>query len=102
MLKSQSEIDATMVDSSHALIKVFIWAIPILGFIGTVLGISDAVSSFGSSEGGGMQDLDEIREQLGKVTGGLSTAFDTTLVSLIFSLCVMFPTSIMQKRRKTS
>ena len=47
-----------------------------------------------------MQDLDEIREQLGKVTGGLSTAFDTTLVSLIFSLCVMFPTSIMQKREE--
>ena len=44
MLKSQSEIDATMVDSSFDLIKVFIWAIPIPGFIGTVLGISDAVS----------------------------------------------------------
>ena len=28
MLKSQSEIDATMVDSSYVLIKVFIWAIP--------------------------------------------------------------------------
>ena len=97
MLKSQSEIDATMVDSSYVLIKVFIWAIPILGFIGTVLGISDAVSSFGSSDGGGMQDLDEIRKQLGEVTGGLSTAFDTTLVSLVFSLGVMFPTSVMQK-----
>ena len=38
MLNSQSEIDATTVDSSYVLIKVFIWAIPILGFIGTVLG----------------------------------------------------------------
>ena len=47
-----------------------------------------------------MQDLDEIRKQLGEVTGGLSTAFDTTLVSLVFSLCVMFPTSIMQKREE--
>jgi biopolymer transport protein ExbB/TolQ len=100
MLKSQSEIDATMVDSSYVLIKVFIWAIPILGFIGTVLGISDAVSSFGSSDGGGMQDLDEIRKQLGEVTGGLSTAFDTTLVSLVFSLGVMFPTSVMQKNEE--
>ena len=33
MLKSQSEIDATMVDSSYVLIKVFIWAIPILGLL---------------------------------------------------------------------
>ena len=78
MLKSQSEIDATMVDSSYVLIKVFIWAIPILGFIGTVLGISDAVSSFGG-EMGAAADIEVIKEQLGQVTGGLSEAFDTTL-----------------------
>jgi biopolymer transport protein ExbB/TolQ len=99
MLKSQSEIDATMVDSSYVLIKVFIWAIPILGFIGTVLGISDAVSSFGG-EMGAASDIEVIKEQLGQVTGGLSEAFDTTLVSLIFSLWVMFPTSVMQKNEE--
>jgi len=37
---------------------------------------------------------------LGQVTGGLSEAFDTTLVSLIFSLFVMFPTSVMQKNEE--
>tara|TARA_B100000963_G_scaffold344022_1_gene346453 strand:- start:752 stop:1288 length:537 start_codon:yes stop_codon:yes gene_type:complete len=99
MLKSQSEIDATMVDSSYVLIKVFIWAIPILGFIGTVLGISEAVSSFGG-EMGAAADIEVIKEQLGQVTGGLSEAFDTTLVSLIFSLWVMFPTSVMQKNEE--
>ena len=99
MLKSQSEIDATMVDSSYVLIKVFIWAIPILGFIGTVLGISEAVSSFGG-EMGAAADIEKIKEQLGQVTGGLSEAFDTTLVSLIFSLFVMFPTSVLQKNEE--
>lgn len=99
MLKSQSEIDATTVDSSYVLIKVFIWAIPILGFIGTVLGISEAVSSFGG-EMGAAADIEKIKEQLGQVTGGLSEAFDTTLVSLIFSLFVMFPTSVMQKNEE--
>jgi len=99
MLKSQSEIDATMVDSSYVLIKVFIWAIPILGFIGTVLGISDAVSSFGG-EMGAAADIEVIKEKLGQVTGGLSEAFDTTLVSLVFSLFVMFPTSVMQKNEE--
>ena len=88
-----------MVDSSYVLIKVFIWAIPILGFIGTVLGISDAVSSFGG-EMGAAADIEVIKEQLGQVTGGLSEAFDTTLVSLIFSLWVMFPTSVMQKNEE--
>tara|TARA_Y100001947_G_C10335899_1_gene303009 strand:+ start:566 stop:1636 length:1071 start_codon:yes stop_codon:yes gene_type:complete len=99
MLKSQSEIDATMVDSSYVLIKVFIWAIPILGFIGTVLGISEAVSSFGGDMGAA-SDIEKIKEKLGQVTGGLSEAFDTTLVSLAFSLCVMFPTSVMQKNEE--
>ena len=99
MLKSQSEIDATMVDSSYVLIKVFIWAIPILGFIGTVLGISEAVASFGG-EMGAAADIEVIKEQLGQVTGGLSEAFDTTLVSLIFSICVMFPMSVMQKNEE--
>ena len=47
---------------------------------------------------GAAADIEVIKEQLGQVTGGLSEAFDTTLVSLIFSLCVMFPTSVMQEQ----
>jgi len=96
MLASQSEIDATAVESSYTLLKVFIWAIPILGFIGTVMGISDAVSGFsGSLETA--QDIGVLKESLNGVTGGLAMAFDTTLVALVMSLFVMFPTSSMQK-----
>ena len=57
------------------------------------------VSSFGG-EMGAAADIEKIKEQLGQVTGGLSEAFDTTLVSLIFSLFVMFPTSVMQKNEE--
>ncbi|QDT29433.1 MotA/TolQ/ExbB proton channel family protein [Gimesia panareensis] len=95
-LQSQSEIDATAVDSSYTILKVFIWAIPILGFIGTVIGISAAVGGFS----GGMdkaQDISALKDSLGSVTGGLSTAFDTTLVALVMSMLVMFPSSSMQK-----
>lgn len=49
---------------------------------------------------GAAADIEVIKEQLGQVTGGLSEAFDTTLVSLVFSLFVMFPTSIMQKNEE--
>lgn len=95
-LQSQSEIDATAVDSSYTILKVFIWAIPILGFIGTVIGISAAVGGFS----GGMdaaEDISALKDSLGSVTGGLSTAFDTTLVALVMSMLVMFPSSSMQK-----
>jgi biopolymer transport protein ExbB/TolQ/DNA-directed RNA polymerase subunit RPC12/RpoP len=95
-LETQSDIDAQSVDSSYTIIKVFIWAIPILGFIGTVIGISAAVGGFsGGMEGS--EDISALKESLNSVTGGLSTAFDTTLVALVMSLLVMFPTTSMQK-----
>lgn len=96
MLASQSEIDATAVESSYTILKVFIWAIPILGFIGTVIGIGIAVGQFsGSLEGSA--DIAALKQSLNNVTGGLATAFDTTLLALVMSLLVMFPTSSMQK-----
>jgi len=95
-LASQSEIDATSVESSYTLLRVFIWAIPILGFIGTVLGISAAVSGFSGSLDQA-QELVVLKQSLNDVTGGLATAFDTTLVALVMSLLVMFPASSMQK-----
>jgi len=96
ILSSQSEIDANAVQSSYTLLNTFIWAIPILGFIGTVMGISDAVGSFS----GGMEAAEgiaELKDSLNGVTGGLAMAFDTTLVALVMSMLVMFPSSSMQK-----
>ena len=96
MMASQSEIDANAVDSSYTLLKVFIWAIPILGFIGTVIGISSAVGGF-SGALDQAQDISVLKESLNGVTQGLATAFDTTLIALVMSMLVMFPTSSIQK-----
>lgn len=96
LLSSQSEIDATAVDSSYSFVKVCVWAIPILGFIGTVDGISAAVGGFsGSLEAA--KDIEVLKNSLNDITGGLAVAFDTTLVALIMSLMVMFPMSSLQK-----
>jgi len=96
MLASMSDIDGNAVQSSYTLLNVFIWAIPILGFIGTVIGISDAVGSFsGSLEKA--QDIAVLKQSLNNVTGGLATAFDTTLLALVMSMLVMFPSSSLQK-----
>jgi len=96
VLSSQSDIDATSVQSSYTIIKVFIWAIPILGFIGTVIGIGDSIGSFTGAMDNA-EDVAKLKESLSGVTGGLATAFDTTLIALVMSLLVMFPTSSMQK-----
>jgi hypothetical protein len=99
ILSSQSEIDATTIASSYTIPKVFIWAIPILGFIGTVIGISSAVSGF-SGTLDQANDINVLKQSLNNVTGGLATAFDTTLIALVMSMLVKFPASSLQKREE--
>lgn len=93
---ADADADAGAVASSFSLVKVLVWAIPILGFIGTVVGISVAVGGFSQSLEGAEQ-LDTIKSSLGEVTSGLAVAFDTTLVALVASILVMLPTSWVQK-----
>src|SRR5438128_7034261 len=42
-MRTLSDNDALHVESSYALIRFITWAIPILGFLGTVLGITEAI-----------------------------------------------------------
>ncbi len=65
-----------------------IWALPMLGFIGTVLGISQAIG--GLAQGPAVLAADDAG--LGGVFGGLAFAFDTTLVGLV---CVI-PLALLQ------
>lgn len=116
--RTQANNDAAVIDSSYSLLRVFIWAIPILGFIGTVIGISQAVGGFsdvmntnaviventaGISKNTASEnaveegDISVLKNALGGVTSGLGTAFDTTLLALVMSLIVMFPASSLQK-----
>ena len=96
---SESERDASSSDSSYAIARVLIWAIPILGFIGTVVGLGGAVSGFSDFLAGGA-GLAEIQEAIGDVTQGLGMAFDTTLLALILSVILMFPLSVIQRREE--
>ena len=96
MMESQSAIDANNVSGSYTIVKVFIWALPILGFIGTVMGVSAAVASLATSLSGG-GDMNAMKAALQDVFGGLGTAFDTTLLALIMSMLVKLPASALQK-----
>ena len=95
-VNSQSDIDRGSVSSSYSMIKVFIWAIPILGFIGTVAGIGQSVAQFHTGLGTAT-DLEAVRGSLGNVVSGLTFAFNTTLLGLSASLLVMFPTTALQR-----
>jgi biopolymer transport protein ExbB/TolQ len=87
ILNSQADQDEETLETSYSLITGFIWAIPVLGFIGTVLGLSQAISAFGAVLGD-VQDIGQITTALKGVTAGLSTAFETTLAALVAALFI--------------
>jgi hypothetical protein len=97
ILRAQAENDEDQVASSYTVVNGLVWAIPVLGFIGTVLGLSLAIGRFTQTlqaEG----DLDKIRASLQGVTGGLATAFESTLVALTFTLILQLMITFQQKR----
>lgn len=97
--RAESERDSSASDSSYALARVLIWAVPILGFIGTVQGLGYAVSGFAQFLGGAAE-LTQIKQAIANVTVGLGVAFDTTFLALILVTFLMFPLSSLQRREE--
>lgn len=97
ILRAQAENDEDQVASSYTLLNGLVWAIPVLGFIGTVQGLSMAISQFTQTlQASG--DISMIRSSLQGVTAGLATAFETTLIALVFALILQLWITFTQKR----
>src|SRR5580692_1219151 len=97
ILRAQAQNDEDQVASSYTVVNGLVWAIPVLGFIGTVLGLSLAIGRFTQTlQAAG--DLELIRASLQGVTGGLATAFESTLVALVFTLILQLVITFQQKR----
>ena len=86
-LESQTAIDEQYTESTYTIAKGFIWAIPVMGFIGTVLGLSYAIGGFGAVLGEEFSP-DKLKDSLTGVTGGLAIAFETTLIALVAALFI--------------
>lgn len=97
ILRSQAEYDENQLASSYTLVNGFLWATPVFGFVGTVLGLSEAVRGFGGTLQGAA-DLSVLKGSLQTVTGGLGVAFETTLVALVCALATQLLISAMQMR----
>ena len=98
-LNSQANNDEAYLSSSYTILKGFIWAIPVLGFIGTVIGLSEAVGGFGKVVAEGA-NVEKLKTALGGVTGGLSIAFETTLIALLLALIVQLLQKFVQNEEE--
>lgn len=89
--------DEKYTEGTYTVVKGLIWAIPVTGFVGTVLGLSDAVGGFGQVISQGV-DIEVMKNSLSGVTSGLAVAFETTLIALVAALFLqLYMTIIMQK-----
>jgi biopolymer transport protein ExbB/TolQ len=99
ILRTQADHDESVMETSYNSIRGLVWAIPILGFIGTVSGLSYAIGGFGRV----LSQTDnptQLIEALKGVTGGLATAFETTLLALIAALLVQMAMTFQKKREE--
>lgn len=87
-LRFLSDVDAGKAHAGYAMIRLIIWAIPILGFLGTVIGITIAIAGL---------DPKALQQSLDVVTGGLGVAFDTTALALALSMGLMFLQYLVDK-----
>lgn len=80
-LRHLQDQDVGRMMAGYSLVRIIVWAIPILGFLGTVIGITTAIFNLSP------QDLEQ---SMPKVTSGLGVAFDTTAVALALTMVLMF------------
>jgi biopolymer transport protein ExbB/TolQ/uncharacterized protein YaeQ len=87
-LRALADNDAMALEGSYSLIRLITWAIPILGFLGTVLGITGAISGV---------TPEVLEKSIGGVTSGLSLAFDATALGLGLTMIVMFVNYLVER-----
>lgn len=97
--KEQADLDAAASDSSFRRNRLFIWAMPLLGFVGTVYGVAAGISGFSDFLAQSNVNPEAIKEQVGLITSGLAVAFYCTLLGLLTAGLAAFP-SLMAERRE--
>ena len=80
-IRSRAEITATRADADYGLTRLILWAIPMIGFLGTVIGITIALDNL---------DLNAMSESSQKLSAGLAIAFDTTGLAIALAVVLFF------------
>lgn len=90
-VKEICETESDRLDSELSMVRYIIWAIPSIGFIGTVRGIGEALG----------QAHKAVEGDIVGVTVSLGVAFNSTFIALLISIFIMFlmhQLQLMQER----
>lgn len=95
--REQSALDQEHEAGRFTLSRYILYLLPVIGFIGTVEGISKALANI-SKVLPMVKDLDGFMNNLTSVTSALQIAFDSTLLALFLSATLMFVQTLMLRR----
>lgn len=87
-LKYLADLSVDRLVQSFSLIRTVTWAVPIMGFLGTVVGITLAIANV---------TPEQLDSSLPEVTAGLAVAFDTTAQALTMSMLLVFATYLVER-----
>ena len=91
VVRDLCDTEADRLDSELSMVRYISWAIPSIGFIGTVRGIGQALGNAHEAVAG----------NIAAVTASLGVAFNSTFIALLISIVIMFLThqlTLMQER----
>ena len=89
-VRERAELAGDELDSSLSLVRYIAWAIPAIGFVGTVRGIGESLNYAEQA----------IRGDISSVTRGLGLAFNSTFVGLSLCIVLMFWLHLVQARQE--
>jgi hypothetical protein len=92
-VRMQADVDMGRLVSGMATVHYLAWAIPAIGFLGTVRGLATSLTM------GSRTEL-ALADFIQQATGHLNVAFDCTLVALALSLGVMFMLHSVQREEE--
>ena len=78
--KAVCDAESDRLDSELSMVRYIAWAIPSIGFIGTVRGIGEALG----------QAYRAVEGDIAGVTTSLGVAFNSTFIALVISIVLMF------------
>ena len=91
VVRNQADVELSRMVTGMSTVNYLAWAIPAIGFVGTVRGLGGA---FGVNE----EDVAKFTQQ---AKDQLKIAFDCTLVALLLSLVVMYFLHTVQRAEET-
>ena len=92
-----SALDQEQVAGRFTLTRYILYLLPVIGFIGTVEGISKALMNI-SKVLPMVKNLDGFMSNLTSVTSALQVAFDSTLLALFLSAALMLVQTLVYRR----